>query len=249
MSELAFEERISKIVEDKLSSESIDLIVENMVEDAIKSCLEDCFMYGSESSKLLRSKFDSIMVKAIENHDFNKYLVKLDTVLTQIVTQTSLSEHDSLLRNFKSLMKEENFGNIDLYKVFESYCEMCSMNVDISSLNITYDDEEEEDIYEDIHCHMDLDYNTKGDFLDVTMFCDEDSELDRRLCLWRSSKGWELLSTSGNTIELRSLSTISDFDILIFKIKRSFSYIDIDNPDLDVYEETVKVNERPGGDF
>ena len=60
----------------------------------------------------------------IEKYDMSDYIVKLDTVLTEIVNQTALVDNKRLLRNFQYLMtepQEEEVKLSDLFREYEKY--------------------------------------------------------------------------------------------------------------------------------
>src|SRR5699024_2036010 len=108
------EERITNAVMEKLSDGTVEELVKKNVESAINKSLEDMFLWGGEGRKMIDEKAKEVIVPVIERHDFNKYIVKLDSVLTEIINQTSLAENEKILENFKSLMVEPDMKVIKL---------------------------------------------------------------------------------------------------------------------------------------
>lgn len=82
------------------------------------------------------------MVPVIEKHNFNQYMVKLDSILTEIVNSTNLADNKRILDNFQSLLKEPEYKEIELSKIFEQYCEHVAKNVDTSNLEACCEDGE-----------------------------------------------------------------------------------------------------------
>lgn len=62
----------------------------------------------------VKEKVSSVMIPAIERHDFSEHLVKLDTILTEIINKTSLADNQKILKNFKELMIEDSTKEISV---------------------------------------------------------------------------------------------------------------------------------------
>ena len=100
------EERIQNAVMEKLNDGTVEQIVKDSVESAIKKSLENTFSWSGAGKKMIDEKVKEVIIPVIERHDFNQYIVKLDSVLTEIINQTSLSGNKEILGNFKALMIE-----------------------------------------------------------------------------------------------------------------------------------------------
>lgn len=118
------EQRIADAVNEKLNDGTVEKLIEQYVEKAVSQSLNDIFGYSGYGKKIIQSKLDDVMVPVIKNHDFNKYTVKLDSVLTEIINRTSLKDNKDILKNFKRLMKEPNKEEIKLSEIFEEYRNM-----------------------------------------------------------------------------------------------------------------------------
>ena len=101
-----FEQRIAEAVNEKLNDGTVEKLIEQHIEKAVSQSLDGIFGYSGSGRKMIQSKLDEVMVPVIENHDFNKYIVKLDNVLSEIINNTSLKDNKVVLENFKRLMKE-----------------------------------------------------------------------------------------------------------------------------------------------
>ena len=117
----SFEQKITDCVNQKLNDGTVERLIEEKLEKGISDAISELFSYGGKAKKVLVGKFEETMVPVIENHDFNKYLVKLDSVLTEIINNTSVADNDVILDNFKRLMKSpvEDFGIVPISKIYD----------------------------------------------------------------------------------------------------------------------------------
>lgn len=136
-----FEERIAKAVTDKLNDGTVEELVSDAVTKALKSSIEDQFNWKGEAKKIIDEKVKEVMTPVIERVNLDKYTVKLDAVLTEIINSTNLIDNKEILGNFKSLMTEPDKDTISLKEVFEKYKEYVSESVDTSELEVYTDDE------------------------------------------------------------------------------------------------------------
>lgn len=228
-----FEIKVAEVVSNKLNDGTVEKLIEQELEKAIVKSLDDIFSYNGAGKKLLKEKLSEVMVPAIEKHDFNRYLVKLDEVLTDIVNQTSLADNQKILENFEGLMKEPNIKEIKLSEIFKKYCEHVAKNVDTSELEANCDDEEP--YYEHVVANMEVEYVDKGWFKStyddcfVKFTCEEDEELNCQIKLYKKSSDdkWSILS-GVEAIEINSLRNLSDFEVFLSVLHRSFTKIIID---------------------
>lgn len=243
------EKRIQETVSRKMNDGTIEKMIEEQMEKAVKTALDDVFGYSGEGRKLLKEKFDEVMCPAIENHDFNKYMTKLDSVLTEIINNTRLAENKQILDNFKYLMKDEDIKEIKLSEIFEKYCEYVSKNIDTSNLEVDTDDTPS---YELVEACMEVETNSRifedNDY-DVRFSCEEDSSLEMRLKLYKGYNGYRILyiaDCSNDGINIASLSNMSEFEVFLRKLNNSYAVIDIDCGDM---SEEVEVEAEPEATF
>lgn len=239
------EKRIQEVVSQKMNDGTIEKMIEEQIEKAIKNALDDVFGYGGEAKKLLKEKFDSVMCPTIESHDFNQYVTKLDSVLTEIINNTRLADNKQILDNFAYLMKDEDIKEIKLSEIFEKYCEYVSKYVDTSELEVYTDDIPS---YEMVEVCMEVEKNSRifgGNDYDVRFYCENDSNLEMRLKLYKGYNGYKMLyivGCSDDGINIASLSNMSKFEVFLRKLKNSYAVIDIDCDDM---SEEVEVEAEP----
>ena len=114
-----FEKRIIDCINEKLSDGTVERLIEEKLEKGISDAISELFSYGGKAKKMLVGKFEETMVPVVEKHDFNQYLVKLDSVLTEIINNTSVADNEVILENFKQLMKTpvDDFSIVPISKI------------------------------------------------------------------------------------------------------------------------------------
>ena len=248
MSDLTFEQRIQNAVMDKLNDGTFEKLIEQKLEEAIKKSLDDALGYFGDSKKLIDQKLNEVMVPVIERHDFNKYLVKLDEVLTSIINQTSLEDNKKILENFKELMREPEIKEIKLSEIFERYCEHVAKNVDTDELEACCEDGEP--YYEHVTANMEVEHvdktwlNSRFDDCYVKFTCDEDEELNCQIKLYKgtSEDKWVILRGI-DSIEINSLRDLSDFEVFLSVLQRGYVKIILDTESES--DDDIEPEEKP----
>lgn len=182
---------------------------------------------------MIQSKLDEVMVPVIENHDFNKYIVKLDNVLSEIINNTSLKDNNVILENFKRLMKEPNKEEINLSDIFEEYKKYVASNVDTSELEAHCEDGEP--YYDNVTATMEVEHEDKGWFASmyddctVKFTCDEDDKLNTQIKLYkRTDESWWSFRFGHDMININSLRYTNEFSVFIATLNRGFVKIVMD---------------------
>lgn len=222
-----FEQKIMSVLDEKLNDGTVEKIIGEKLEKGISEALDNVFGYRGEAKEVIESKIKEVMVPVIEKHNFNQYMVKLDSILTEIVNSTNLADNKRILDNFQSLLKEPEYKEIELSKIFEQYCKHVSKNVDTSNLEACCEDGEP--YYEHVTASMEVEHEDKGwfessfDNCTVKFTCEEDEDLNCQIKLYKKSKEntWSILR-GDYAIDINSLRNVSDFEIFLSVLKRGF---------------------------
>lgn len=228
-----FEQKIINAVNEKLNDGTVERLVSQYMEKGVSDALSNVFSYGGEGKKLIEKKLNETMVPAIEKHDFNQYLTKLDTVLTEIVNATNLADNKEILENFKGLMKEPEMKEIKLSEIFKQYCKYVAENVKTDSLKACCDDGEP--YYEHVTAQLEVEHEEKGwfdstyDDCVVRFICDEDKDLNCQIKLYkRTNKDrWRMLNYD-YSVDISSLRGLSGFKVFLMTLYRAFTEIVLD---------------------
>lgn len=234
-----FEQIIQESVTTALSGDSFQTMIQEALQKEVKKSIENAFGYNGEAKKLLDNKIKEIIVPAIERHDFNNYLVKVENVLTDIVNNTNLIDNKVILSNFKDLMCGEQLKldtEINISTIFEQWGNYVERK--ISGHNLTPMSDNGEPYYAAIEVRMEVVPQTKyfsSTFDDITVrfICKEDEDLNFEMKLYKytdKNEHYNILATTfpDNIADLRNLD---EFEIFISKIKRAHCKVVMDKED------------------
>lgn len=241
------EERITNAVMEKLTDGTVEELVKKNVESAINKSLDDLLSWRGAGKKMIDEKVKEVIVPVIEHHNFNQYIVKLDSVLTEIINNTSLVENKEILENFKSLMIEPDMKVIKLSDIFEKYCKYVAHDVDTDNLEACCDDGEP--YYESVTANMEVEHEDKwmssSEYCRVKFYCDEDKELNKELRLYRSrgDRNWTVSYEIDTFCDINSLRSLSDFDIFLMTLRRGYVGVELDTES--EYADDIEPEETP----
>lgn len=71
-----FEERVVKAVSEKMNDGTVEKLVADAAEKALKESINDQFRWNGEAKKIIDEKVKAVMVQAIERVDLNEYTVR-----------------------------------------------------------------------------------------------------------------------------------------------------------------------------
>ena len=241
------EERITNAVMEKLTDGTVEELVKKNIESAINKSLGDTFSWSGSGKKMIDEKVKEVIVPVIERHDFNQYIVKLDSILTEIINQTSLADNKEILENFKALMVEPGEKVVKLSTIFQKYCEYVAHDIDTTELEARCDDSEP--YYEHVTANMEVEHEdtwiSSNNRCRVKFSCEEDENLNKELRLYKSKtdNNWNISWEMNTFCDINSLRNLSDFDIFLMILKRGFVDIEIDTES--EYEDDIEPEETP----
>ena len=179
-----FEERVTKAVSEKMNDGTVEKLVADAAEKALKESINDQFRWNGEAKKIIDEKVKAVMTEAVERVNLDDYVVKLDAILAELINSTNLVDNKEILGNFKSLMTEPDKDVISLKDVFEKYREYVGKNVDTSDLEVYTDDEPR---YQNVTAEVAVDTRDSlfgGRFCDLLFKCHEDDKLTMKIQLY-----------------------------------------------------------------
>lgn len=134
------ENGIKDVISKKLEDGIIEKLIGEQLEKGIVKALGDILGNYGDVTKIIKEKITSVMVPYLEKYDYSKYLVKLDTILVDVLKSSAL-ENKNLLTNFKELMVvDEVKKSIKTSELFEIRGNYVKENVETSELEVEYDD-------------------------------------------------------------------------------------------------------------
>ena len=97
------ENSIKDCITKELEKGIVEKIITDKLEECIESSLKDLFGWNGAVKKVVEYKVESVIVPYLENYDYSEYILKLDSVLTEVLNKTTL-DNRKILENFKALM-------------------------------------------------------------------------------------------------------------------------------------------------
>ena len=226
---------IRRITDECLRNGTVEEIIQKKVVAGFEEAITDAFKWG-DLNKAIRSKINSVLVPYIENYDMSEYIVKLDTILSEIVKQTMLVDNKKILENFKSLMIEPNQKTITVSELFKIYNKWIAKDIETSGRNVNYDGNEPE--YKSIETNVDFEKDEERrwslfDYGTLEFTVNEEDKHDEfnrtiRLSRYKNDKDEKWDITYKMPADINSLRTLNDFDIFLMKLERANVKVIID---------------------
>lgn len=222
-----FDEDIKRVTNEILSDGTVDQIIREKLTDGIEKAVSNSFSYG-ELGKVVKERVEQVLVPFIEEYDMSAYLVKLDTILTEIVNKSNLVDNKQMLENFQYLMAEPQMTDITLTDLFEEYKKFVARNMDTFGRKVEYDEGLE---YEAMTVYFEFEEENERDwssfkYATVDFMVDEEdqsNDLNRtiRLYKWDGDKkdGWTIRVDTN--LDIRSLRNMEKFDLLLTKLYKA----------------------------
>ena len=221
-----FDEDIKRITDEILQDGTVEKIIREKITKGFEAAIESSFSYG-KLRDAVRKRIDEILVPFIEGYDMKKYIVKLDTVLSEIVNSTALIENKKILENFKNLMTEPEMKTITVSELFKEYKKFVAKEMDTDGRDVQIDDGV---YYEPMEVNFEVIEEEERswscfDRAILELSVDEEEQQEKlnrtiRLDHYKNGKeGWDIISEFNP--QITSLRYLDDFDIFLLKLQRA----------------------------
>lgn len=239
---MTLENAIKSVLEQKMTDGTIEKLVAEKFEQGIGSALDNMFRSYGDITKVIEEKLKDVMVPYIEKHDFNRYLVKLDMVLTEL-SNSAILENKKMLDNFKTLM-EPAPEKIKASELFEKWMEYAAETIETDGLEVEFDDEPS---YEYSDVSFEFEQNEKRswssfEYGELIFESEHDEELNISIPVskWNREDYWTIGSLK--SIEIKSLRNANEFQVFLHALSQGYTRIYIDT----TYEtESITPNAKP----
>lgn len=239
------DENMRTVIEKKLSDSNFEKIIADQLEQCVSGIIKDLLREYGDVGEVIKKKIKDVMLPAIERHDFTDYVVKLDTVLTEIVNNTALVENRKLLENFKYLMIEDGAKTIKASELFKRWCNYVSENVETAGLEVNFDDGSS---YESVAVSMVVEQAEGRSWSDIhkasiIFECPHDETMNVLLPIsnWTTIDGNNWSIDYKQTADIDTLRYLSSFEVFLLRLKRGFCKIELDVCEIE--EEVIPVEE------
>ena len=246
------ENSIQDVITKKMQDGTIEKLVSEKLEEGVNGALDSLFGRYGDVTKVIEEQIKSVMVPYLDNHDYSKYIVKLDDVMVKVLQEATL-DNKNILNNFKGLMSPatELEKEINVTELFNKWLDYVSKNINTDDLEIEYDDEP---YYEMVAVTARLeqeesDYSWSSiEHASLILECEHDEKMNVLIPLsrWkeRSNGVWDIDFKS--TSDLKSLKYLNDFEIYMMKLTQGFAKLEIDE---EYIEDEIRPNEQPEASF
>lgn len=219
-----FDEDIKRITDEIIQNGTVEKIIKEKITKGFESAIDSAFSFG-KLRDAIRKRTDEILVPFIEKYDMKEYIVKLDTVLSEIVNSTALIENKKILENFKNLMTEPEMKTITVSEIFEQYKLYVAKEMDTDGRDVQIED----GVYYDpmkVNFEVIEEEDRSWSCFDraiLELSVDEEEQQEKlnrtiRLDHYKNGKeGWDIISEFNPRIT--SLRYLDDFDIFLLKLQ------------------------------
>lgn len=221
-----FDEEIKRITDEIIQDGTVEKIIKEKITKGFESAIDSAFSFG-KLRDAIRKRTDEVLVPLIESYDMSEYIVKLDTVLTEIVNSTALTDNKRILANFKNLMTEPDMKTITVSELFKEYKKFVAKEMDTDGRDVQIDDGV---YYEPMEVNFEVieEEDRSWSYFDraiLELSVDEEEQQEKlnrtiRLDHYKNGKeGWDIISEFNP--QITSLRYLDDFDIFLLKLQRA----------------------------
>jgi len=217
---MSLDKAVIEIMEKQLDNGLIEKAISEKLEEGIKNAVNDMFCSYGDATKLIKEQIKSVLMPQLEDYDYSQHIVKLDSVLTEILKVTTV-ENKQLLENFKDFMIQPEEKEIKLSELFDRYVKFLEEDADTDDLTVNTDDGEPH--YEGFDASYEVDHNEDRDwscFKYATLAFEnehkDDLNFEVRLSRYEKNEGWDIAFLQN--LELKSLRRTSQFSILLMNL-------------------------------
>lgn len=231
-------------LETKMANGEVKEKIVKAVDETINNTIKNLFTGFDGVGRKIEDKLKTQMCKQIEEYDFDKYLPKLELVLTECINNVT-KDTKKVIKNFETFVKMDKIDKITLQEIFDRYKLFVSENVETYGLEVFTDDDP---YYENVEVVIDI--NTEWGTKVITLRCRQDEDLTKKLELRTSSyrEEYYLDYKSDTRTQLFTLRYLDEFDIYLIKLAKSYTNISKDLT-IDEDEVEVEVKAEPEANF
>lgn len=246
---MTLENSIKDVITQKLEDGSVEKIISEQFEEGLKKALDRMFASYGDVTKILEEQLKSVLVPYLEGYDYSEYIVKMDSVLVEILQNTAV-DNKKMLENFKELMTphEEKIKASDL---FNKWMEFVAKNVETDGLEIDYDDYPS---YETVQVTMEVEEDEDrswSSFKHATLIfeCEHDEKMNFAIRLskytgGRKDKDYDI--SYDRTPDIKSLRYLKDFEVYLMALAQSGTQLILDKT---FDSEDVRPEKEPEASF
>lgn len=227
------ENSIKDVISKKLEDGSIEKLIEEQLEKGVNNALDHMFGSYGDVTKIIETQIKSVMIPYLEKYDYSQYILKLDTVLTEVLKKSSF-ENKNMLKNFKNLMlPTEIQKTIKTSELFDIWSKYVAENIDVSGLEVNFDDGP---TYEYVKISLEVEHDddkrswSSYDRATLILECEHDENMNFAIELskWKDRKIEEWTIEYDEVRDINSLRYLNEFGVFLMQINQAGTKLIID---------------------
>lgn len=247
---MSLENSIKDVIAKKLEDGTVEKLIEQQLEKGVTNALDSLFRSYGDVTKVIEDKVKSVMIPFLETYDYSEYIVKLDSVLVDVL-QSSALENKKLLENFKDLMIPEELKTIKVTEIFERWMLHVAENVETDELEVCYEDGPPS--YEYVDVRFEVEYNEERSWSSmkhaVLVFeCEHDEKMNHeiRIHTWYKYDKGEWTIERNFIHDINSLRHLDKFEMFLMKLQQNGTKLILDS---DGESDEVEPESEPEASF
>ena len=249
----AFQQKVHEIVQKKLDDGSIEKIVSDQIEKAVKEATEQLFNHGwsnredGEGYKYVKAQIDKLLMDALRASSYENVTNTTRLAIDNLIAQSSIMQTGEALKNYVGLFDQGNDikfkEEVSLKDIFKQYCEWLSNTLskyDLENYDIEIVDEEgREEASFDVSCSVEYFEterwtNDKKQLVTLTATNIDDFKETRQFILSKSYDGkWQIMHEP--ILGLDNLRRMSSFDLFLYRLSSQWASV----TDIKAYDDEV----------
>lgn len=218
------EKSIEGVIKQRLEDGTIEKLVDEQFQKGITNALENMFKSYGDVTKVIEKQIESVMVPYLESYDYSRYIVKLDSILTEVL-EASTAENRQMLENFKELMTPFEEKTITATQLFEKWQKHVASNVETDGLDICYEDQPS---YESVNVTLEVDEDENRSWssfesANLIFECEHDEKMNYaiKLSRWKNDRKGQWDIRHDRTSDISSLRYLDEFEVFLMKITQA----------------------------
>lgn len=212
--------KVLEIMEAQLAEGIIEKAISEKLSEGVNKAVDGMFGNWGDATKLIEEKIKSVLIPQLESYDYSQHIIKLDSVLTEIMQATTV-DNKKVLNNFKNFMIQPEEKEIKVSDLFNQYAQFLGNEADTDDLIVNTDDGAP--YYEGFDASYEVEYNEDRDwssFKHATLVFENDHQdelnFEIRLSKFGDREGWDIYYS--RITDLRSLRRMNNFEILLMNL-------------------------------
>lgn len=247
---MSLENSIKDVIAKKLEDGTVEKLIAEQLEKGVANALESMFRSYGDVTKVIEDKVKSVMIPYLESYDYSEYIVKLDSVLVDVL-QNSVLDNKKMLENFKNLMIPEEMKTIKVTELFERWMKYVEQNVETDGLEVCYEDGPP--TYEYVDVRFEVEYNEERSWSSVKhavliFECEHDEKMNFEIGIhtWSKYDKGEWTIERHSIHDINSLRHLDEFSIFLMKLNQNGTKLILDS---DSEGDEIKPDKEPEASF